>query len=627
MMKTKKTMLLFAGLLCLANAAPAKTVKDVHGFEPHFVLPPDANMVDIKTFGAVGDGKTDDTAAFQKAFQGDAPRGIFIPAGTYLVRDALEYGLTATKKKRVCVMGEGVSKTIIKLADNSPGFGDPAKPKDFIHTRPQKQQGEQNMFQFIYHLTIEIGKGNPGAVALNYHSNNTGSVKDVVIRASDPIRSPGFIGLACADWEVGNAMTCYLTVDGFQTGISLTKIGNYFTMEHVTVKNCATGVLAGTCSIRDLNTENCDVPLKSTGLTVIVDGTFKGKGPAAIVNEKGGLFARNIKTTGYAQAITSPTPSGDAPGPDVVEYVSDPVKSNWPPPAGKTLSLNLPVEESPEIQYPQSASDWALMPGTGDISDALQEAIDAGKKTIYIPGGSAPVISKTIVLRGPIERIMCVGVGGLSLTMPGVPAFRLEDGTSKVVILELVYSGHGGQCSVGIEQASPRTLVVRHGNLSYETAPGGAGGKLFAESVTGSFVCRKIHSWLRDMNTEAGGLTALNLSNEGGTMWVLGQKCEDFATKLTTINGSTELLGGTYRQNWNDAKLQNGGLDPANPPPLFLVKDGETSLTYVAWGPAMGKPFDPLVRETRGGETRNLGRKENGGSAALFVGRTKASEP
>jgi hypothetical protein len=621
MMRSERMVLLLTAMMWLAGMAHAKTIQDVHGFEPHFVLPLNMGMVNIKDFGAVGDGKTDDTAAFQKAFLGDAPRGIYIPAGTYLVRDALVYGVNAGKKKRTCVMGAGVSQTIIKLADSSPGFGDPSKPKAFIHTRPPKQQGEQNMFQYLYHLTIEIGKGNPGAIALNYHSNNTGAIKDVVIRASDPTGSPGFIGLACMDWEVGNAMTRYLTVDGFRTGVSLTRIGNYFTMEHVTVKNCATGVLAGTCSIRDLNTENCDVPLKSAGLTVVVDSTFKGKGAAAIVKEKGGLFARNIKTTGYVKAIASSTSSGDAAGPDVVEYISEPAKSNWPPTAGKTLSLNLPVEESPEIQYPQSPEEWALMPKTGDITDALQQAIDAGKKTIYIPSGSSPVISKTILLRGPIERIMCVGVGGLSLTMPGVPAFRLEDGTSKVVIMELVYSGYGTKCSVGIEQASPRTLVIRHGNLSYQTAPGGAGGKLFAESVCSSFVCRKVHAWLRDMDTEAGGLQALNLANEGGTMWVLGQKCEDFATKLTTINGSTELLGGTYRQNWTNPKLQRGGLDPANPPPLFLVENGQVSLTYVSWGP--GKPFDPLVRETRGGETRNLGRKENGGAAALFVGTIK----
>ncbi len=446
-------------------------------------------------------------------------------------------------------------------------------------------------------------------------------MKDVIIRASDPLGSPGFIGLACADWDVGPANARYLTVDGFQTGISLTRIGNYFTLEHVTVRNCALGVLAPTCSIRDLNTENCDLPLKSTGLTVIVDSVLKGRGPAAILNEKGGLLARHLKTSGCAKAFVSATPAGDAAGPDIVEYLSEPPTGNWPVPLGATVSLNLPVEESPEIQYPQSPDEWTLLPRTGDITAPLQAAIDAGKKHLYIPGGGGQTISQTIRLRGSVERIMCVGVGVVTCKTGGEPVFRLEDGASRQVILELFYANYGAKYSIGVEQASPRTLVIRHGSLSYETAAGGAGGKLFAESVVGHFVCRKVQAWLRDMDTEAGGPTALNLVNDGGTMWVLGQKTEDFATKLRTINGSTELLGGTYRQNWDAADFQRSGIDPANPPPLFQVENGNLSLTYISWGPA--RPFDPLVSETRGGETRHLSRKQTGGHATLFVGRSQ----
>ena len=615
-----------AGLVLLAAAtgAAAKSIKDVHGFEPHFVLPPGTTMVSVKDLGAVGDGKTDDTEAFKKAICGDSPRSIYIPAGTYLIREQLRYGANAGKKKRTLLIGESVSSAVIKLADKAPGFGDPAKPQTFIYTRHPKQQGEQNMNMFLYHLTIEIGRGNGGAVALNYHSNNTGAIKDVVLRASDPVGSPGHTGLACWDWEVGDAIACYLTVDGFKTGVSLTRIGNYFTMEHVTVRRCATGVEGPTFCIRDLVTENCGVALRSTGQTVLVDAVLKGSGPAAIVNEKGGLLARNITTAGYATAIASQSPGGNAKGPEVREYLSDKPVSNWPPAPGMGTTLNLPIEDSPELQYPQTGAEWAVMPAQGDISDALQQAIDAGKKTIYIPAGGVS-ITRTIILRKAVERIMCAGVAMVTCKTGDEPIFRLEGGTAPVVIVELFYTNYGSKTGPGVLQASPRTLVVRHGSLSYETAPEGAGGKFFAESLVSYITCRKVHAWLRDMDTESGGPQARNLANEGGVMWVLGQKTEDFATKIRTVDGFTELLGGTYRQNWDASDFQRTGIDPNDPPPLFEAVNSNVSYTYVSWGPA--KAYVHLVRETRGSETRNLERSQAGGGAVLFVGYTKRPAP
>ena len=41
-------------------------------------------MLDVRDFGAVGDGVTDDSAALKTAFQEGAGRTIYIPAGTYL---------------------------------------------------------------------------------------------------------------------------------------------------------------------------------------------------------------------------------------------------------------------------------------------------------------------------------------------------------------------------------------------------------------------------------------------------------------------------------------------------------------------------------------------------------------
>jgi hypothetical protein len=135
-------------------------------------------------------------------------------------------------------------------------------------------------------------------------------------------------------------------------------------------------------------------------------------------------------------------------------------------------------------------------------------------------------------------------------------------------------------------------------------------------------MCPSCGSWHHETGAggggSAGGPDALNLANDGGILWVLGQKTEDFATKLRTLHGGfTELLGGTYRQNWDAEDFRRTDMEPQRPPLLFEV-DGHFSATYTSWGP--GIPFADLVRETRGREVRHLPRDGANGAAALFIG-------
>lgn len=68
--------------------------------------------VNVLTFGAVGDGKTDNTHAFKKAI-GNGKRMVYIPEGVYITQGIKLPSWT-------CFIGEGKGKTVIKLANDAP---------------------------------------------------------------------------------------------------------------------------------------------------------------------------------------------------------------------------------------------------------------------------------------------------------------------------------------------------------------------------------------------------------------------------------------------------------------------------------------------------------------------------
>jgi hypothetical protein len=67
--------------------------------------------VNIKEYGAKGDGVTDDTTAFNNCFANSTNRYIYIPSGTYRVR-------YTNFSKGIYLLGDGFDKTIIKRVDN-----------------------------------------------------------------------------------------------------------------------------------------------------------------------------------------------------------------------------------------------------------------------------------------------------------------------------------------------------------------------------------------------------------------------------------------------------------------------------------------------------------------------------
>lgn len=127
-------------------------------------LPPTEEWVNVRTLGLTGDGKTDDTAALQKAIDGH--RVLYLPSGQYLIHDTL------TLKPDTVIIGLHPMQTQIDLVDNSPGFRDAGPPRAAILA----PRGGRNI---LSGFGVSTGGVNPRAVAVLWRAGENSMIDDV----------------------------------------------------------------------------------------------------------------------------------------------------------------------------------------------------------------------------------------------------------------------------------------------------------------------------------------------------------------------------------------------------------------------------------------------------------------
>lgn len=127
-------------------------------------LPPVAEWSSVRDAGALGDGKTDDTAALQHAI--DAHRTVYLPLGNYRVTDTLHL------RPDSVLIGLHPSLTRIELPDGTPAFQGVGAPKALV----QSATGGSAILSGIGLLT---GGVNPRATALLWSAGENSLVIDV----------------------------------------------------------------------------------------------------------------------------------------------------------------------------------------------------------------------------------------------------------------------------------------------------------------------------------------------------------------------------------------------------------------------------------------------------------------
>jgi Pectate lyase superfamily protein len=621
---------------------------------------PENMVINVKTqYGAKGDGATDDTQAILKAIRENVGtnRVVYFPEGTYLVSDRLEWRDTNGKwQSQLRLQGQNRTKTIIRLKDNAPSYNDPSNPRAVVYTAsglyvedaygggkdyPAKGEGNEAFANYVEDLTIDTGN-NRGAIALDYLANNTGAVRNVTLRGQ------GFAGLDMTRGWIGPALVKNVVVEGFDYGIRIGGEVNGMTLEHISLCNQKTVGLENSgniVAIRDLWSSNGVPAIRNTGMTgliTLLDAELYGNNPlVSAIESNSRMFARNVTSSGYLSAIMQDNKV--LPETTVKEYTSNTPFTLFT--SSANTSLNLPVEEPPSF-HDNDLSNWANVEDFGargkaadggddwgDDTAAIQNALDSGKSTVYIPPGRY-YISDTLHVRGNVRKIIATNAtlspGGTAFGDANNPKafFRIEDGTAPEVTIERVgitnITPNASPGLIGFEQATSRTVflkdmgccVYRPNDQKYVFRNTPGAGKLFVENVSGE-TWRFEHPqevWARQLNPEGSNEKILN---NGGKLWVLGLKTEGGNVNTvihTKGGGASELLGALL--------YVTGSVSPNE---IAFINDNSWVALSYATRTYGANDFQIQVQETQGSQNRKLTRDRvfqytNGSTVPLYVG-------
>ncbi len=604
-----------ATVLAALAFASVSRAQPVDGGAPEAArrFPESPFVVNVKSppYRATGDGVTDDTAAIQAAINEHVGRHrlLYFPAGTYLVSKTITWPKRWGDKEnwgKTYLCGEHPAHTVLRLKDAT--FTQAGDPQAIMWCGGF---GSADWFHnYIENMTFDVGERNPGAIALQFYSNNTGAVRNCRFLAGD---GSGAIGLDLAHRDMnGPLLVKHCEVRGFRRGVVTGRAVNSQTFEDLHLqgqRDLGFENQGQSISIRGLVSEN-EVPAVMTyGNLCLVDAKLRGLGQAtnapAIINYNGGrIFVRDVATEGYARAIGDvETPDSAAAfrirgadkagteGPHVTEY------SSLPPfvvLTTATQSLSLPVLDAPEVPW-DAPERWANVDAYGadptaetDSSAAIQQAVDSGATTIFFPGSY--LLEKTVTIRGHARRL--VGVGGqIDYFSKTRPDFRVETGIAPVVCFEHFANIHGG-----LLIDTKRTIVLRSvGDCPISTSEAAVDGQLFLEDVcTSNLLVSRQHVWARQLNIENEGT---HLTNDGRDVWILGYKTERGGTLFDTRSaGRTEVLGGfSYTTT-------AGKLAP-------MIRNVDSSVfAFFAEICFNDDPFEVLIYEQRGTQHKKIPR-------------------
>jgi Pectate lyase superfamily protein len=560
--------------------------------QPRF--PADAGVLNVRDFGAKGNGTDDDTKALQAAIDAAGPdtgpafwqtRMVYLPAGTYLVSHTLERHYSDGKfASGMILIGESRASTILRLRDHAQGFDNPDTPRGVVMTTAKlldgsptsggkdytnKGEGNDAYENFVEHLTIDVGGGNPGAIGIDYLANNIGAIRDVTVRASP---DSGAIGLAMLRKWPGPALLQQVDIKGFDVGIAVGNSEYGVTLDRVRLDKQ-----------RRIGLQNAGNAVAAADLVVDAPTPIANNAPGGLV----------VLTDAALRPGSEESP--------ISGIFNGPQWQSFPGSSGQKLPDNPPPPNDPVTSWVNVLRFANAVPGDRDITQALREAMASGASTIYLPYGRY-TISDAIDIPPGVRRI--VGMNANITVRPErnpnfvrtSGMFRIREAGPPLTIERVVFDMTNLGDQLAVEQMAQRDLVLRDivtaGTALLDRKP--TGGRTFIEDVC----CGKLSIsgpapvYARQLDTEGGETRILN---QGSPLTILGLKTEGDCTVLDNRSGAVSRILGGLLYVVHDADV---GV------PAFRNADATLQASFVEESFRATSRYDTYLIDTSGGQTR-----------------------
>eukprot|EP01122_Echinamoeba_exundans_P009389 TRINITY_DN3311_c0_g1_i2.p1 TRINITY_DN3311_c0_g1~~TRINITY_DN3311_c0_g1_i2.p1 ORF type:complete len:433 (+),score=40.16 TRINITY_DN3311_c0_g1_i2:307-1605(+) len=390
--------------------------------------------------------------------------------------------------------GAGVDKTILRLASNSPAFQNASNPVAFVSTK----RGNRSFRQFARDFTIIISNGNPGAIGIDYHANNRGSLRDVRIAAE----GNAVAGISMQRRWPGPALIKRVSIEGFDYGMVVSQSEYGMVLEHVSLRNQRLAGInhnSNMLSIRGLTSiqQDSSVPalsLSGNGFITLLDSSLKATaatpGPA-ITSSNHNIYARNVYQQGYSYLLAWNGTTVAQADQEVYFYPTGDTKSapvNLHNGGDGRLSLGLRIAETPLPFWSNNPSDWISVgygPNWcfGSTTKAFKRALDWGRPCVYVAAGLnriGPENNYTYVIPRHVRLIAGADahLNDFSPSVPTVTLYVAGDASDP----PLVFDSLNFRSSWKFVHNSTRTVVFISCNMpSYYSQPNS--GNLFLEDV------------------------------------------------------------------------------------------------------------------------------------------------
>ena len=563
---------------------------------------PDGTVLDVTQppYAVVPDDGQDDAAAIQRAVSENLDRGValFFPNGVYDLDQGIVFRDTQGRwRPHVAIRGESREGTVFRLRDQAAGMQDAANPRgvfttgSFWEPGDHESGGGNKAFRNNFSdFTLDTGRGNPGAIGIDWAVSNVGAIERVTLRDSGRC---ALRGISAARQIPGPGLVKDVRIEGFEHALHLDDI-----QYGISVADCeftgarACGIVTGKNLLHAFRVKVAGAPValdvsRVEGVATLIDCELEGD-----VRKTGSVFTDAASADGLALLRQMPT--------------------RFPQPSAAAWGAQRPRSNDVAVV-------GARRPGEPDDTAAIQRAFDSGASTVFFQTGRVYHLSDTLVVRGKLRRIYGMGaevnLGAAKAPFSDVanpkPLVRIADGEGAVLVEDVFFNAqYPGE--VLFEHDSRRDLFIRHCGgwvgaegrcRSYRPGPNGAGRVFVEDAFLPGWVFRGQDVAAIQFNPEnwAGDGSEPQVLNDGGKLAIVGFKTEGPAPYLETRGGGLSEVCGGYNYVSATKRL------PAERIP-YPAPDSRQRITAVADNYGVGDyaayalPGSSLVRRPRNGD-------------------------